>query len=172
MRTDPKSVKISVKLSVSFYIFGICACKSCSWNVYKIDTWFCHKILNPQFNLIYGRAQTHLVNCILIFNFCFIINTLSNRMAYYFFKLFISTRDFLLFTFMLHLFFLIIFKIHLFQLISYYFKWWQKERLYLFLHIVVILLNVTYDMIRQLTRILVLPFGFFILALLYFENKI
>jgi len=34
--TDPKRLKNSVKLSVSFFSFGICAHKSCEYNVDEI----------------------------------------------------------------------------------------------------------------------------------------
>jgi len=34
---DPESVKNTVKSSVSFYTFGICACKSCTKNVDEIE---------------------------------------------------------------------------------------------------------------------------------------
>ena len=34
---DPKSIKITVKSSVSFYAFGICERKSCTYNIDKTD---------------------------------------------------------------------------------------------------------------------------------------
>jgi len=49
---DPKSIKNTVKSSVSFYAFGICEHKSCTENVDEIDTWFLRMILLSSFLII------------------------------------------------------------------------------------------------------------------------
>jgi len=44
---DPKSVKNTVKSSVSFYAFGIYERKSCTYNVDEIEPWWQTTILLP-----------------------------------------------------------------------------------------------------------------------------